>query len=98
MQREQLVELLREVKFDSKISVVIGLMNGPVELRPEPFTGAPMTAHTRKLTEADIVAQFKEEIQRDLTLLPSTVTMYGVFIYKILGNLVRYAKIIQETK
>lgn len=99
MEREQLVELLRKTKLDSKISVVIGLMNNPVELRPSPFTGVPMTAHTRKLSGPDIVAEFQQEIRSDLTRLPDTIAKYGIFIYEILGkNLVRYAKITQDNK
>jgi hypothetical protein len=96
MHREELVERLRKLTFNSVVTVAIGLMDAPVALRPEPFSGEPMLAYTRKLTSTDIVEEFQREIELDLTLLPPTVTKYGIFIYKILGNLVRYAKITQE--
>lgn len=96
MEREKLVELLRKLKFDSPVTVTIGAMDRPVDLRPKPFKLAPMLAYTRKLAGNDIVAEFQQEIQRDLERLPATITKYGIFIYKILGNnLVRYAKIIE---
>lgn len=98
MKREELVELLRNTKFDSSVEVVIGTMDMPVESRPAPFNGEPMLAYTRKLTSPDILQEFQREIESDLSRLPPTVTKYGIFIYKILGGgLIRYAKITQET-